>query len=145
MTTIDSFLDQATHRLISRIADTMEELNVDPARIAELRAALDTTKFPANWPSFLLDVQDALYHTAYSRYHVWQHTKGKGGKGKGKGQRSPSEPTRSSKRSTLSIDTSRRNPSSSQDSAHKSSGKKKKRVSKRIVRSEINFIDTLQG
>ncbi|KAG6369906.1 hypothetical protein JVT61DRAFT_13372 [Boletus reticuloceps] len=72
MDPVNAMLDQATRRLLSRIADTMQTLHVDATRIAYVRAACETTRFPVDWPSLLLDMQRALFSTAYSRCSVWR-------------------------------------------------------------------------
>lgn len=156
MTAVDAILNQASRRLLTRIADTMETLDVGPAKIAEVRAACETTTFPTNWPSFLEDVQDALFHTAYSRYHVWRHTKANSGKRKGRNRPSDPRPSGSNKRATIDQSQARPSgarqagrsdkrtttdrpdpPASSQGAATESSGKKKRKprnqVSKYVI------------
>lgn len=133
MTSVNSVLDQATRRMLSRVVDSMEDFQVDPAKIARIQAASETATFPVNWRSFLMDIQDSMFRTAHRRYLRWRNNTGEKAEGmKRKVDESPSEGANSTQPPALSLhDTLHAAQGSRPKTANKESSGKKHRSRKR--------------
>ncbi|KAI6100744.1 hypothetical protein EDD16DRAFT_1714003 [Pisolithus croceorrhizus] len=72
---VDRLLDLAAQRFLLRVAEIMEHMSGgDASRISKVRSASETAAFPMHWSKFLHKLQEAVWDTAYCRYHTWHRS-----------------------------------------------------------------------